>query len=132
MSIQGQGHSLTLVKGHSDLKVKCLTFGQYTQVSDSGPLGPLVGDLIVINKLCKFHNDCSKNEFSECYLCHKISGERWTVQIEIFYNIQVQIPPKSWDFFQPHLLCFVLCYGFHVVTIYIIFMRERLQTMDSD
>ena len=42
MSIKGQGHSLTLVKGHSDFKVKCLTFGLYTQVSDSGPLGPLV------------------------------------------------------------------------------------------
>ena len=42
MSINGQGHSLTLVKGRSDFKVKCLTFGLYTQVSDSGPLGPLV------------------------------------------------------------------------------------------
>ena len=42
LSIEGQGHSLTLVKGHSDFKVKCLTFGLYTQVSDSGPLGPLV------------------------------------------------------------------------------------------
>ena len=42
MSIKGQGHSLILVKGHSDFKVKCLTFGLYTQVSDSGPLGPLV------------------------------------------------------------------------------------------
>ena len=31
-----------VVKGHSDVKVKCLTFGLYTQVSDSGPLGPLV------------------------------------------------------------------------------------------
>ena len=31
-----------LVKGHSDFKVKCLTFGLYTQVSDSGTLGPLV------------------------------------------------------------------------------------------
>ena len=31
-----------LVKGHTDFKVKCLTFGLYTQVSDSGPLGPLV------------------------------------------------------------------------------------------
>ena len=31
-----------LVKGHSDFKVKCLTFGLYTQVSDSGPLSPLV------------------------------------------------------------------------------------------
>ena len=40
--VEGQGHSLTLVKGHSDFKVKCLTFGLYTQVSDSGPLGPLV------------------------------------------------------------------------------------------
>ena len=34
-----------LVKGHSDFKVKCLTFGLYTQVSDSGPLGPLVCDM---------------------------------------------------------------------------------------
>ena len=42
MSINGQGHSLTLVKGHSDFKVKRLTFGLYTQVSNSGPLGPLV------------------------------------------------------------------------------------------
>ena len=42
MSIKGQGHSLTLVKVHSDFKVKSLTFGLYTQVSDSGPLGPLV------------------------------------------------------------------------------------------
>ena len=42
LSIKGQGHSLTLVKGHSDFKVKCLTFGLYTQVSHSGPHGPLV------------------------------------------------------------------------------------------
>ena len=43
-----------LVKGHSDFKVKCLTFGLYTQVSDSGPLGPLVSkttEAIVV----KFH-----------------------------------------------------------------------------
>ena len=45
MSIKGQGHSLTLVKGHSDFKVECLACGLYTQVSDSGPLGPLVCDL---------------------------------------------------------------------------------------
>ena len=43
MSIKG--HSLTLVKGHSDFKVKCLTFGLYNQVSDSGPQGPLVQEL---------------------------------------------------------------------------------------
>ena len=35
-----------LVKGHSDFKVKCLTFGLYTQVSDSGPLGPLVSYIL--------------------------------------------------------------------------------------
>ena len=44
LSIKGQGHSLTLVKGHSDFKVKCLTFGLYTKVSNSGPHGPLVID----------------------------------------------------------------------------------------
>ena len=42
MSIKCQGYSLTVVKGHSDFKVKCLTFGLYTQVRDSGPQGPLV------------------------------------------------------------------------------------------
>ena len=36
-----------LVKGHSDFKVKCLTFGLYTQVSDSGPLGPLVNNKVL-------------------------------------------------------------------------------------
>ena len=44
LSIKGQGHSLTLVKGHSDFKVKYLTFGLYTQVSNSGPHGPLVNE----------------------------------------------------------------------------------------
>ena len=47
MSIKGQGHSLTLVKGYSDFKVKCLNFGLYTQVSESGPLGPLVIDILL-------------------------------------------------------------------------------------
>ena len=28
---------------------------------------------------------------------------------------RVRFPPKSCFFFQPNLLCFVLCYGFHVV-----------------
>ena len=31
-----------LVKGHSDFKVKLFDFGRYTQVSDSGPHGPLL------------------------------------------------------------------------------------------
>ena len=42
MSIKGQAHCLTLVKDDSDFKVKCLTFGLYTQMSDSGPHGPFV------------------------------------------------------------------------------------------
>ena len=58
LSIKGQGHSLTLVKGHSDFKVKCLTFGPYTQVSNSGPHGPLVCTVeygvCVINSSNKF------------------------------------------------------------------------------
>ena len=32
---------------------------------------------------------------------------------------RVRFPPKSWEFFQPNLQCFVLCYGFHVVRILI-------------
>ena len=51
MSIKGQGHSFTLVKVHSDFKVKCLTFGLYTQVSNSGPLGPLVLYRMVLLKI---------------------------------------------------------------------------------
>ena len=38
MIIKSQGHSLILVKSHSDFKVKC--FGLYAQVSNSGPQGP--------------------------------------------------------------------------------------------
>ena len=53
MSIKGQGHSLTLVRGHSDYKVKCLTFGLFTQVSDSGPHGPLVGIVLQEKKIEK-------------------------------------------------------------------------------
>ena len=44
-----------LVKGHSDVKVKCLTFGLYTQVSDSGPLGPLVLCTRLIQDTCTLH-----------------------------------------------------------------------------
>ena len=55
MSIEGKGHSLTLVKGHSDFKVKSLTFGLYTQVNDSGPLGPLV---YVMDKVLKGELSC--------------------------------------------------------------------------
>ena len=42
-----------LVKGHSDFKVKCLTFGLYTQVSNSGPEALLFNNYIavlVVNK----------------------------------------------------------------------------------
>ena len=30
---------------------------------------------------------------------------------------RVRFPLKSWDFFQPNLLCFVLCCGFYVVRV---------------
>ena len=46
------------VKGHSDFKVKCLNFGLYTQVSDSGPLGPLViyvMDKSLLGGLSRYH-----------------------------------------------------------------------------
>ena len=46
-----------LVKGHSDFKVKCLTFGLYTQVSDSGPLGPLVlqsAFKVLVQNVCSY------------------------------------------------------------------------------
>ena len=62
MSIEGQGHSLTLVKGHSDFKVKCLTFGLYTQVSDSGPLGPFVSAIFSCTQVPDF--DLLKQYFS--------------------------------------------------------------------
>ena len=56
MSIKGQGHSL--VKGHSDFKVKCLTSGLYNQVSDSEPHGPLVEKMLkemVVNSHLELH-----------------------------------------------------------------------------
>ena len=55
MSIKGQGHSLTLVEGHSDFKVKCLIFGLYTQVSDSGPHVPLVYSRITFHRYSLCH-----------------------------------------------------------------------------
>ena len=59
-----------LVKGHSDVKVKCLTFGLYTQVSDSGPLGPLV-DGVIANADIRFvgEKSCLLNSF---YIFHRI------------------------------------------------------------
>ena len=68
MRFKGQGHSLTLVKGHSDFKVKCLSFGLYTQVSDSGPLGPLVFKCLTatIPLTCTLANEYrSRNEISK-------------------------------------------------------------------
>ena len=68
-----------LVKGHSDVKVKCLTFGLYTQVSDSGPLGPLVycfsekKDLMVhvnplVSEFIKCHNPIKMQQSGELLL----------------------------------------------------------------
>ena len=52
-----------LVKGHSDFKVKCLTFGLYTQVSDSGPLGPLVLHCILKVKSATYSYFCFNVNF---------------------------------------------------------------------
>ena len=41
-----------LVKGHSDFKVKLFDFGRYTQVSDPGPHGPLVFDIVSTRGAC--------------------------------------------------------------------------------
>ena len=55
LSIKGQGHTLILVKDHSDFKVT-FDFGLYTQVSDSGPHGPLVLDsLVSSHRSCGLH-----------------------------------------------------------------------------
>ena len=59
-----------LVKGHSDFKVKCLTFGLYTQVSDSGPLGPLVLETIVALGL-KVAWKIQLNEFMKLSECQR-------------------------------------------------------------
>ena len=37
------------------------------------------------------------------------------IEFILWELIRVRFPPKSWEFFQPILLCFVLCYGFHVM-----------------
>ena len=62
MNIKSQGHSLILVKGHSDFKVKCLTLGLYTQVSDSGPQGPLVHCLSEKIRLYVASESCARQK----------------------------------------------------------------------
>ena len=75
MSIKGQGHSLTLVKGHSDFKVKCLTFGLYTQVSDSGPHGPLVLGVPILKHISFFRCPNIEADYGNCNFFAIASGE---------------------------------------------------------
>ena len=80
MSIKGHGHSLTLVKGHSDFKVKCLTFGLYTQMSDSGPYGPLVSShepRAPASIICRQH-------------FHRTSSLKWLCQFELNFICSLQ------------------------------------------
>ena len=88
MSIEGQGHSLTLVKGHSDFKVKCLTFGLYTQVSDSGPLGPLVVLIILLNCVCV----CVCSHKSVAFPLRQLAGTLY--HLDFFSFPFVKIPAK--------------------------------------
>ena len=76
-----------LVKGHSDFKVKCLTFGLYTQVSDSGPLGPLVLSFkakfvsLFSPELCKLE---SSNMVKICRMIDCIVGLRLRIIAYVF------------------------------------------------
>ena len=63
-----------LVKGHSDFKVKCLTFGLYTQVSDSGPLGPLVLILLIIIVLSLTLSSQFKIPLKTSVICTRYEG----------------------------------------------------------
>ena len=77
MSIKGQDHSLTLVKGHSDFKVKCLTFGLYTHVSDSGPLDPLLIIIIIIsNSMFIIAAGCFFGGLHQFIRCNSLWGGR--------------------------------------------------------
>ena len=86
MSIKGQGHSFTLVKVHSDFKVKCLTFGLYTQVSDSGPLGPLVLFLL----LCVFRMEILL--FNIHQVLKIVGGAKWE---ELNFHVYMQCFMKT-------------------------------------
>ena len=113
MSIKGQGHSLTLVRGHSDFKVKCLTFGLYTQVSDSGPYGPLVPHCLQAKlKLAKIMTDIfdmNDQYVLFCFACKIEIGETVTILIinnnisnqyvfcVIFtFSSNLSLPVQSW------------------------------------
>ena len=45
---------------------------------------------------------------------------------------RVRFTPKSWEFFQPNLLCFVLCYGFHVVRVMSCEKRPKAMCVHSN
>ena len=79
-----------LVKGHSDFKVKCLTFGLYTQVSDSGPLGPLVFFSLGFHaqNICHLDFSCRINLYIS-HLCHMCSCVGRKFLIKIFVQMYV-------------------------------------------
>ena len=85
-----------LVKGHSDFKVKCLTFGLYTQVSDSGPLGPLVRYLFTL-----FPITCISQKL--LYICLEMptlvfmSGKAKVARECTIYTI-TSWPPDTWPY----------------------------------
>ena len=82
-----------LVKGHSDFKVKCLTFGLYTQVSDSGPLGPLVL-LLMENPVSKqFRPDQSHVICHLIWVCTVLPITQDFLNIEFAFKYYMS---KSW------------------------------------
>ena len=67
-----------LVKGHTDFKVKCLTFGLYTQVSDSGPLGPLV--YFYLLKKIRLDISCESSAYQRIHIKYQVLFLRETMQ----------------------------------------------------
>ena len=86
MSIKSQGHSLTFIKGHSDFKVKCLTFGLYTQVSDSGPQGPLVS---ITHDTNMYYGGMSFSLSIVCHLSEHISVNFLVQVLLLFFSSAV-------------------------------------------
>ena len=73
---------------HSDFKVKCLTFGLYTQVNELGPLGPLVLSPLVVSKtVVTISVLCMCLHFVLCvYMCP--SGFVWAMTCTVVHGFQ--------------------------------------------
>ena len=97
VSIKSQGHSLTLVKGLSDFKVKCLTFGLYTQVSDSWPHGPLVFFVFLSLVLSSDHDFSWAHAFLFIFFASRLNNPTTIETVEhtnngFYYKVKPRTP----------------------------------------